>query len=98
VVNDNVLKNRKDAVALRARLRETLDCVRRPRGGAMYAEAIKVPLAIAKTSVEKFQPAMLAQFDRVLDIDVIMANAVAQFRRPLTKEQIVEFIQIPPRQ
>jgi NitT/TauT family transport system substrate-binding protein len=71
-----------------------------PEAMRMYAEAIKVPLAIAKTSVEKYQPKAAKQFDRVLDIEGIMANAVATkfLDAPLTKEQIAEFIQIPPRQ
>jgi NitT/TauT family transport system substrate-binding protein len=102
VVNDNVLKNRKDAVLRFVRaFRETLDWMYAdPEAMRMYAEAIKVPLAIAKTSVEKFQPKDAKQFDRVLDIEGIMANAVATkfLDAPLTKEQVAEFVQIPPRQ
>ena len=65
----------------------------------MYAEAIKVPVSIAKTAVEKFQPKEAKQFDRILDIEGIMANAVATkfLDHPLTKVQLAEFIQIPPR-
>ena len=52
-----------------------------------------------KTSVETYQPKAAKQFDRILDIDQLMANAVAlkYLDAPLTKEQLVEFIQIPPR-
>jgi NitT/TauT family transport system substrate-binding protein len=102
VVNDNVLKNRKDAVLRFVRaFRETLDWMYAdPEAMRMYADAIKVPIAIARTSVEKYQPKDAKQFDRILDIDGIMAGAVATkfLDAPLSKEQLVEFIQIPPRQ
>jgi len=102
VVNDNVLKTRKDAVLRFGRaFRETLDWMYSdPEAMRMYADAIKVPIAIARTSVEKYQPKDAKQFDRILDIDGIMAGAVATkfLDAPLSKEQLVEFIQIPPRQ
>ena len=101
VVNYNVLKDRKDAVLRFVRaFRETLDWMYAdPEAIRMYAEAIKVPVAIAKAAVEKFQPKEAKQFDRILDIDGIMAQAVATkfLDAPLTTEQLAEFIQIPPR-
>ena len=58
--------------------RETLDWMYAdPEAIKMYAEAIKVPVAIAKTAVEKFQPKDAKQFDRILDIEGIMAGAVS---------------------
>lgn len=101
VVNNNVLKNRKDA-ALRfvKAFRETLDWMYSdPEAIRMYAEAIKVPVSIAKTAVEKYQPKEAKQFDRILDMEGIMKNAVAlkYLDAILTKEQLAEFIQIPPR-
>ena len=102
VVNDNVLKTRKDAVLRFVRaFRETLDWMYADSEAMrMYADAIKVPIAIARTSVEKYQPKDAKQFDRILDIDGIMAGAVATkfLDASLSKEQLVEFIQIPPRQ
>lgn len=101
VVNNNVLTGRNDAVLRFARAyRETLDWMYAdPEAIKLYAEAIKVPVAIAKASVEKYQPKQARQFDRILDIEGIMANAVAlkYLDAPLTKEQLAEFIQIPPR-
>ena len=101
VVNANVLKARKDAVLRFVRaFRETLDWMYAdPEAIRMYAEAIKVPVEIAKTAVEKYQPKEAKQFDRVLDIEGIMADAVRLkfLDAPLTKDQIAEFIQIPPR-
>jgi len=102
VVNGNVLKNRNDAVLRFVRaFRETLDWMYAdPEAIKMYAEAIKVPVAIARTAVEKYQPKEAKQFDRILDIEGIMADAVKHkfLDVPLTKEQLAEFIQIPPRQ
>jgi NitT/TauT family transport system substrate-binding protein len=102
VVNDNVLKNRRDAVLRFVRaFRETLDWMYAdPEAIRMYAEAIKVPVAIAKTAVDKFQPKEAKQFDRILDIDGIMAGAVSTkfLDTPLTTQQLAEFIQILPRE
>jgi NitT/TauT family transport system substrate-binding protein len=101
VVNGNVLKNRKDAVLRYVRaFRETLDWMYSdPEAIRMYAEAIKAPVSIAKTAVEKYQPKEAKQFDRILDMQGIMANAIAlkYLDAVLTKEQLAEFIQIPPR-
>jgi NitT/TauT family transport system substrate-binding protein len=101
VVNNNVLKTRKDAVLRYVKaFRETLDWMYSdPEAIRMYAEAIKVPVSIAKTAVEKYQPKEAKQFDRVLDMEGIMTNAVAlkYLDALLTKEQLAEFIQIPPR-
>jgi len=101
VVNGNLLRDRKDAVLRFVRaFRETLDWMYAdPEAIKMYAEAIKVPVAIAKTAVEKYQPKEAKQFDRILDIEGIMADAVKHkfLDVPLTREQLAEFIQIPPR-
>jgi NitT/TauT family transport system substrate-binding protein len=101
VVNDGVLKSRKDAVLRFVRaFRETLDWMYSdPEAIKMYAEAIKAPVTIAKTAVEKFQPKEAKQFDRILHIEGIMAGAIATkfLDAALSKEQLAEFIQIPPR-
>jgi NitT/TauT family transport system substrate-binding protein len=100
-VNANMLASRKDAVLRFVRAyRETLDWMYAdPAAIKMYAEAIKVPVAIAKTSVEQYQPKSARQFDQILDIHQLMANAVAlkYLDAPLTPEQLAEFIQIPLR-
>ena len=100
-LNEMIYYVRKDAVLRFVRaFRETLDWMYAdPEAIRMYAEAIKVPVEIAKTAVEKYQPKEAKQFDRVLDIEGIMADAVRLkfLDAPLTKDQIAEFIQIPPR-
>jgi NitT/TauT family transport system substrate-binding protein len=102
VANLNVLRTRKDAVQRFVRaFRETLDWMYAdPEAIKMYADAIKVPVAIAKTAVDQYQPKEAKQFDRILDVDGIMADAVRLkfLDVPLTREQLAEFIQIPPRQ
>ncbi|MCC6775465.1 MAG: ABC transporter substrate-binding protein [Hyphomicrobiales bacterium] len=102
VVNANVLSTRKDAVLRFVRaFRETLDWMYAdPEAIKWYAEATKVPVAIAKTAVEKYQPKEAKQFDRILDIDGIIADAIRLkfLDAPLSKEQLAEFVQIPPRE
>src|SRR6185295_16232489 len=73
VVNNNVLRGRKDAVLRFVRaFRETLDWMYAdPEAIKMYADAIKVPVSIAKTSVDKYQPKEAKQFDRILDMEGI---------------------------
>jgi NitT/TauT family transport system substrate-binding protein len=100
-VNANVLANRKDAALRFVRAyRETLDWMYSdPKAIEMYADAIKVPVSIAKTAVDNYQPKSARQFDRILDIEQLMTNAVAlkYLDAPLSKEQLADFIQIPPR-
>ena len=101
VVNANALHDRHDAAMHFVQaFRETLDWMYSdPAAIKMYADSIKFPVGAAKTAIEKFQPKAAKQFDRVLDIDGIMADGIKHkfLDGPLTKEQIAEFIQIPPR-
>ncbi len=100
VVNANVLRDRHDAV-LRfvAALRETLDWMYAdPAAIKMYADSLGMPVDAVKAAIDKFQPKEAKQFDHILDIDGMMADAVKNkfLEAPLTKEQLAEFIQIPP--
>jgi NitT/TauT family transport system substrate-binding protein len=49
---------------------------------------------------DKFQTREAKQFDRISDIDAMMAEAVKLkfLDKPLSKEQLAELIQIPPRE
>jgi NitT/TauT family transport system substrate-binding protein len=49
--------------------------------------------------MDKFQPKETMQTDKFADLDGAIADAVKLkfLEQPLTKEQIAEFIQIPPR-
>jgi NitT/TauT family transport system substrate-binding protein len=66
----------------------------------MYADSLHMDVGPVKAAIEKFQPKSAKQFDQVLDMDGIVADGIKNkfLDAPLTKEQIAEFIQIPPRQ
>jgi len=100
VVNADVLKNRKDAVVRFIRAyRESVDWMySNPDAVKRYAEKTKLPEDLIKRSIEKFHPKSAMQTDAVKDIDGIMRDAVKLkfLDAPLTKEQLAEFIQIPP--
>jgi NitT/TauT family transport system substrate-binding protein len=101
IVNADSLKNRKDAITrfLQA-YRETVDWMYSdPDAIKRYAAKTNLPEDLIKESVANFHPKTAMQTDEVKDIDGIMRDAVALkfLDAPLTKEQIAEFIQIPPR-
>ncbi len=100
IVNADVLKNRNDAV-LRfvSAYRETLEWMYAgPEAIKMYAEQINVPISVARSAGETFQTKQAKQFDRILDVDAVMVDAVKLkfLEAPLTKEQLADLIQIPP--
>jgi NitT/TauT family transport system substrate-binding protein len=65
----------------------------------MYAAKLKIPLDIVKQSATDFQPKSTMQSDEMKDMDGIIRDAVKLkfLEKPLTKEEVAEFIQIPPR-
>jgi NitT/TauT family transport system substrate-binding protein len=101
MVNANVLKDRKDAVLRFVRAyRETLDWMfSGPDAVNIYAEQINVPVALAAMTRDKFQTRAAMRNDRLSDLDAVMADAVTLkfIDKPLSKEQLAELIQIPPR-
>jgi len=54
---------------------------------------------LLKESMDKFQPKETMQTDKFEDLDGAIADAVKLkfLEKPLTKEQIAELLQIPPR-
>jgi NitT/TauT family transport system substrate-binding protein len=101
IVNADVLKNRKDAVMRFVRgYRETVDWMySSPDAVRMYAEKTKLPQDLIKASIEKYHTKDAMQTDAMKDIDGIMRDAVTLkfLDKPLTKEQLANLIQIPPR-
>jgi NitT/TauT family transport system substrate-binding protein len=101
MVNANVLRDRKDALLRFVRAyRETLDWMfASPDAVKMYAEQMNVPVELAAMTRDEFQTKEAMRNDRLSDLDVVMADAVTLkfLDRPLSKEQIAELIQIPPR-
>jgi NitT/TauT family transport system substrate-binding protein len=57
------------------------------------------PVDLLKESMDKFQPKESLQSDEFKDIDGAVADAVKLkfLDKPLTKEQLAELLQIPPR-
>jgi NitT/TauT family transport system substrate-binding protein len=65
----------------------------------MYAEKIKRPVELVTDSAKNFQPKEALQTDEMKDLDGAVRDAVKLkfLDKPLTKEQLAEFIQIPKR-
>ena len=100
-VNANVLKNHPDAVkAFMAGHRDAVDWMYSdPKAIEMYAVKIKRSPELIKESVAQFQPKETLQTDKMVDLEGAITDAVKLkfLEKPLTKEQIAELIQIPPR-
>jgi NitT/TauT family transport system substrate-binding protein len=101
VANANTLRDRRDAV-LRfvAALRETLDWMYTdPDAIKMCADTIGLPSDVVKNAIDKYQPRGAKQFDKILNTEDMMADAVRNkfLDAPLTEEQLADLIQIPPR-
>jgi NitT/TauT family transport system substrate-binding protein len=98
-VNENALKQRKDAIVrFMKAYRESVDWMySNPQAITMYAAKIKRPESLIKTAVEQFQPKPTMQSERMADLDGSVKGAVKLkfLDKPLTKEELAELIQIP---
>jgi NitT/TauT family transport system substrate-binding protein len=101
VVNANALKTKHDAILrFMAAYREAVDWMYAdPKAVEMYSVKIKRPIELLKESMDKFQPKETMQTDKFADLDGAIRDAVKLkfLEQPLTKEQIAELLQIPPR-
>jgi NitT/TauT family transport system substrate-binding protein len=101
IVNANALKERKDAIIrFMKAYRESVDWMYSdPQAAKRYAEKIKSSEDLIKQSIAQFQPKATMQTERLADLDGIQRDAVKLkfLDQPLSKEQLAEFIQIPPR-
>jgi NitT/TauT family transport system substrate-binding protein len=102
IVNADALKNKKDAIMRFVKAyRESADWMYAdPKALSMYAKKIKMDdEALLKESLEQFHPKSAMQSDQMADLDGAIADAVKLkfLDKPLTKEQVAEFLQIPPR-
>jgi NitT/TauT family transport system substrate-binding protein len=101
IVNTNSLKTKHDAIMRFVdAYREAVDWMYAdPKAMEMYAAKTKVSLDIVKQSAKDFQPKQTMQSDKMADMDGIVRDAVKLkfLDKPLTKEEIAEFIQIPPK-
>ena len=101
IVNADALKTKKDAIMrFVAGYREAVDWMYAGDEAAkMYAAKLKADEALIKQSVADFQPKATMQTDTMADLDGAVRDAVKLkfLDKPLTKEQLAEFIQIPAR-
>jgi NitT/TauT family transport system substrate-binding protein len=101
IVNADALKTKHDAIMRFVQAyREAVDWMYYdPKAYEMYAAKIKRPVELVKESAEKFQPKETLQSDHMADLDGAVRDAVKLkfLAQPLTKAQLAEFLQIPPR-
>jgi len=102
VVNADTLKTKREVVErFMQAYRESIDYMYSadPQVIKDYAEFVKVPEAMAKRVRDEFFPKSLIDPDEVKGLDSLMNEAVTLkfIPTPLSKEQLAEFIQIPPR-
>jgi NitT/TauT family transport system substrate-binding protein len=101
IVNADALKNKKDAIMRFVKAyRESVDWMYSdPKAIALYAQKIKADEALLKESIAEFHPKSTMQTDSMADLDGAVADAVKLkfLDKPLTKEQLAELLQIPPR-
>lgn len=101
IVNADALKNKKDAIMRFVKAyRESVDWMYSdPKAVEMYAVKIKSDPALLKESIAQFHPKDTMQSDKMADLDGAVADAVKLkfLDKPLTKEQLTEFLQIPAR-
>ena len=101
IANANMLAQRKEAVAhFMAAYREAVDWMyANPEAVAMFSKKTGVAEDLVKKSMHDFQPKETLQTDHMADLDGAVKDAVKLkfLDAPLTKEQLAEMIQIPPR-
>jgi NitT/TauT family transport system substrate-binding protein len=101
IVNADSLKTKRDAIMrFMDAYRESVDWMYSdPKAVEMYSKKLNQPVELLKESMDKFQPKETLQTDKFADLDGAIADAVKLkfLEQPLTKEQITELLQIPPR-
>ena len=101
IVNAGVLSQRHDVIRrFMQAYRESLDFLYdNPQGVKIFAQYAKVSEALAIRIRDEFLPKQAEQPDKVSGLDAITQDAITfkVLQAPLTKEQIAELVQIPPR-
>jgi NitT/TauT family transport system substrate-binding protein len=102
ITNTQTLANRKAVIDRYMKAyRETVDWMYSDDPAALktYADFVGISLAMAKRTRDDFFPKSSVDPDKVIGLDTIVPDAVTlKFTAaPLTKEQLTELIQIPPR-
>lgn len=101
IVNAEALKTKRDAIMrFMEAYREAVDWMYSdPKAVEMYSVKMKLPVDLLKQSMNDFQPKATMQTDAFADLDGAVRDAVKLkfLDKPLTKEQLTELLQIPPR-
>ncbi len=102
ITNTQTLTQRKPVIErFMKAYRETIDWLysNDPKALQTYADFVGIPVAQAKRTRDDFFPKSAVDPDKIVGLDTIVPDAVAlKFTaQPLTKEQLAELIQIPPR-
>jgi len=101
IANANALKERKDAIVrFMQGYREAVDWMyASPDAVQMFSKKTGVAENLVRDSMKQFQPKETMQTDQMADLDGAIRDAVKLkfLDAPLTKEQLADFIQIPPR-
>jgi NitT/TauT family transport system substrate-binding protein len=101
IVNADALKTKHDAIMRFAKgYREAVDWMYAdPKALEMYSEKVKQAVDLLQESLKEFHPKAAMQTDKMADLDGAVADAVKLkfLEGPLSKEQLAEFLQIPPR-
>jgi NitT/TauT family transport system substrate-binding protein len=102
ITNVATLNARKPAIdRFMKAYRETIDWMYSDDPAALktYADFVGISVAMAKRTRDDFFPKASVDPDKVVGLDTIIPDAVTlKFTAaPLTKEQLAELIQIPPR-
>ena len=101
IVNADSLAKKKDAMLRFAKgFRESVDWMYAdPKAVSLYAAKINTDEAIIKQSIRDYQTREALQTDEMKDLNGAMADAVKLkfLDKPLTPEQVKEFVQIPPK-
>lgn len=101
IVNTSTLQNKKALIdRYMAAYRETVDAMYSSDAAIKaYADFVGIPEAIAKRTRDDFFPKEALDPDKIVGLDEIVPDAVTlkYTAQPLTKEQLGELIQIPPR-
>ena len=101
IANANALATRKDALLRFVKgYRDAVDYMYSdPKAITTYAGKMKLDEDLIRESIKEFHPKSAMQTDEMKDMEGIQKDAVKLkfLDRPLTREQLAEFIQIPPR-
>jgi NitT/TauT family transport system substrate-binding protein len=101
IVNADALKSKRDQIMRFVQgYREAVDWMYAdPAAIKMYADKMKLPESLIAESIKEFHPKSAMQTDEMMDIAGIQKDAIKLkfIDAPLTKDQLTELIQIPPR-